>query len=269
MLGAGENGLTPSGIANALRPLLRVGASPLRAACVRFEQLGLADKVVPRPRSVRWQINPSGREAAARLLGGAPAHGRNWLIRAARKRGVVHLLGLDERSAAAAAANADTLAACLRAKRRGWTFEPGTTLQNLARDAAAQDLQAANARPASLWKGLLERVLSADAPVRTGSEPLAAQIARAARTAPDEAWFGPGKFFIHRAWEAWRHATGDSGTDLAAFKARLLAALRAGELGLTRADFPDAIAPAELAAAETRYGAETFHFITAENPKIP
>ena len=152
------------------------------------------------------------------------------------------------------------------AGRLGWTFEPGTTARTLALDVAAEELGAPNAQPESLWQSLLERAASSRAGKQT--EPFAKQIARAARTAPNEAWFGPRKLFIHRAWEAWQRATEDTGTDLAAFKARLLAALRAGELGLARADFPDANDPADLRASETRYGTETFHFITAENPNI-
>lgn len=253
----------------------------------------------PRSRAARWRLLPAGREVlTARLGGAATLEGRGATAKAARLMAMAEALSISPRVADMVLRKRDALLACLLSRHLDEPFDETTTLETLAATVAARALGASNAQIPTLRGALLQRCLAAEgAPLFAKHPPTVSKsngselpedpaaeasprrgastaeflpsVFRAARTAPEEAWFGQGKLFIHRAWEAWRAQSGDTATDLATFKAQLLAALRTGEIGLTRADFTATLDPADLAAAELRDGAETFHFLTAERAPQP
>jgi hypothetical protein len=85
-------------------------------------------------------------------------------------------------------------------------------------------------------------------------------------SATREGVFGDRKVFIASVWnELRRHPTWSSLT-LDEFKTRLLAAHRAGDLALARADLVAAMDPELVAASETRTEGASFHFIVRETP---
>jgi hypothetical protein len=180
-------------------------------------------------------------------------------LKAARILIARHALGLEPRAAAALVEH-EGLAAYFLTKRLGETYQPGVTPDGLARRSAAVALGMPNDQPETLWRGLLQRAVTAGAPEPAPG--FAAQV-RAAALLSQEGWFGPRKIFIHRAWQAWRQNTGGT-SSLAEFKARLLEALRADKIALSRADYTATIAPEDLAQSEINYGSESFHFITLE-----
>ncbi len=280
LLGASEIGFTVAKLREAQRPALANQTADFSAALASLVARGAAEKLTraPRQRTDRWRLTAAGREALAASLGALPAAGRGALVKAAHALAAAQVLGLAPGAAAAMAASEAALPAYFLAQKLGREFIPGMTGETLARDAAAMALGASNAQPATLRAALLARALHASPPLPFAAvfggpaparESFSAQTLRAARTAPADAWFGPRKLFIHRAWERWRLLASDTATDLPTFKTRLLAALRAGELGLTRADFTATLAPADLAAAEVRDGGELFHFLTAERDLLP
>ena len=92
---------------------------------------------------------------------------------------------------------------------------------------------------------------------------------RAAR-AVTEGWFGDRKVFVSAVWDQLRRDPRWSGLAPADFKARLLAAHRAGELALARADLVAAMDPALVAASEIAADGARFHFLVVEpRPEEP
>lgn len=87
-----------------------------------------------------------------------------------------------------------------------------------------------------------------------------AQAVQATARAATSGRFGPRKVFVSAIWEGLRDQPGMPDS-LAALKARLLAAHRAGELELTRADLVAAMDPALVAASEIVADGATFHFV--------
>jgi hypothetical protein len=258
-------GCTPSELLGAEMRRACGGHKPgVAGALDRLAALGLAVELPrsPRRRAARWGLSAAGQEALRSRLGGASLKGRTWKLKAARIVSVRHALGLEPR-AAAALVTSNGLAAYFLAKRLGETYQPGLTTEGLARRSAAAALGLANDQPETLWRGLLQRAVSTAEP--GPALPFAEEV-RAAALLSREGWFGPRKFFIHRAWQAWRERSGAT-SSLAEFKARLIEGLQAGEIALSRADFTAEIPQEDLAQSETTYGSESFHFITLErNP---
>ncbi|MBX3160667.1 MAG: hypothetical protein KF773_32170 [Deltaproteobacteria bacterium] len=79
--------------------------------------------------------------------------------------------------------------------------------------------------------------------------------------------FGERKVFIAAVWHELRRAPGYAALSLGDFKARLVAAHRAGELALARADLVAAMDPALVAASETTTDGASFHFIVRTAPE--
>ncbi|MDB6155898.1 MAG: hypothetical protein JWL90_4351 [Chthoniobacteraceae bacterium] len=259
--------LTTAKLRSALKPVLRQQSLDFSTLLPRLAELALIEELPrqPRTRSSRWRLAPPGHESMQARLGEGSTRGRGWMMKAARALASGRTLGVTSRMAVTIAGQPDALATFYLATRLGLEFQPGMTTLGLARELAASELGVTNARAETLWNGLIERALGTKAAEENepcSIEPFSIQVQRAARTAT-HGWFGPGKLFIHHAWETWRRKTGDP-LDLPEFKKRLLAALRAGELGLTRADFTPVLDPIELAQAEIRDGVETFHFLTIE-----
>ncbi|TMQ11239.1 MAG: hypothetical protein E6J90_22500 [Deltaproteobacteria bacterium] len=88
----------------------------------------------------------------------------------------------------------------------------------------------------------------------------AGEVVRAA-AATTEGWFGDRKVFVSAVWDQLRREPRWSGLALAEFKARLLAAHRAGALTLARADLVAAMDPALVAASEIAADGASFHFL--------
>ncbi|MCW5802476.1 MAG: hypothetical protein KIT31_08815 [Deltaproteobacteria bacterium] len=86
------------------------------------------------------------------------------------------------------------------------------------------------------------------------------EIARAAL----EGVFGDRKVFISSVWDSLQRRPQWSALGVSEFKERLVAAHRAGELVLERADLVTLMDPALVAASETTYGSTRFHFIVRE-----
>jgi len=109
------------------------------------------------------------------------------------------------------------------------------------------------------------------APVRAGSpderadapESFAAAVLRAADAVVD-GWFGDRKVFVSAVWDQLRRDPRWAGLGLAGFKADLVAAHRAGELALARADLVAAMDPALVAASEIAVDGASFHFVVKE-----
>lgn len=285
--------LSASKISEALKPSVATLKGDLAAALAGLVERGFVEKLprAPRQRGDRWRATSAGREALVAQLGTLlPTSARGAAGKAARALAAAHALGIAPRLAALLATEADALPTYLLARQLGHEFHPGiTNARSLAREAAAKALAAGNTQPATLWRSIFQSALAAgdempapvgdtkpapeadDSPADShpreparSAEPFVQQLRNAARLAPEAAWFGSRKLFIYRAWEAWRTIAAEDSDDLAAFKKRLLAALRAGDVGLTRADFTATLNPGDLAASELRDGTETFHFITAE-----
>ena len=78
--------------------------------------------------------------------------------------------------------------------------------------------------------------------------------------------FGDRKVFISAVWDELRRRPQWSTVGLEDFKARLVAAHRAGDLVLARADLVAAMNPELVAASETATDGASFHFIVREAP---
>jgi hypothetical protein len=238
-------------------------AVDISSKLTHLAQLGLVTQIPPKKgsRSMKWRLEPAGRERLIQRLGFSPTRKGTWKQKAARALAALHALKLEPRIAGAIATN-DLLAEYFLAQRLGLEFHASLTADGIGERIAAAALETVNGKSPTLWKGLFRRALESQP---STSEPshhqrFVQQVNHALGTAKD-GWFGEHKLFIHRAWETWRRETGEA-IDLSAFKDRLLVALRAGHLGLARADFTETLDPADLAQAEIRDGDETFHFIT-------
>jgi hypothetical protein len=88
----------------------------------------------------------------------------------------------------------------------------------------------------------------------------------AAAGATRDGWFGDRKVFVSAVWDELRKRPPWAAIALDDFKARLVAAHRAGELTLARADLVAAMDPALVAASEIAADGASFHFIVKEPP---
>lgn len=77
-------------------------------------------------------------------------------------------------------------------------------------------------------------------------------------------WFGDRKVFVSALWDALRGEPRWAAITLDDFKARLVAAHRAGELTLVRADLVAAMDPELVAASEIAVDGASFHFLVKE-----
>ena len=226
-------------------------------------KLGLVVQIPPKKgsRSMKWRLEPPGRERLIQRLGFNPTRKGTWKQKAARALAAVHALKLEPRIAGIIATN-DLLTEYLLAQRLGLEFHASLTADGIGERIAAAALETVNGKSPTLWKGLFRRALGSQPSTPEACEQprFVKQIKHTLGTAK-EGWFGEHKLFIHRAWETWRREFGEA-IDLSTFKDRLLVALRAGHLGLARADFTETLDPADLQQAEIRDGDETFHFIT-------
>jgi hypothetical protein len=96
-----------------------------------------------------------------------------------------------------------------------------------------------------------------------GERSFASDVMRAAGATRD-GWFGDRKVFVSAVWDQLRASPRWSAVTLDDFKRRLVAAHRAGELVLARADLVAAMDPAQVASSEIAADGASFHFIVKE-----
>jgi hypothetical protein len=94
--------------------------------------------------------------------------------------------------------------------------------------------------------------------------PFASDVWDAAGAVPPDGRFGDRKVFISAVWHELRRSPRWSAVTLDELKARLVAAHRAGELTLARADLVAAMDPALVAASEITADGASFHFLVKE-----
>jgi len=92
----------------------------------------------------------------------------------------------------------------------------------------------------------------------------ASDVLGAAGSTPPGGWFGDRKVFVSALWHELRKTPRWSAITLDELKARLVAAHRAGELALARADLVAAMDPELVAASEITTDGASFHFIVKE-----
>lgn len=95
----------------------------------------------------------------------------------------------------------------------------------------------------------------------------AAALRRAALAVPLEGRFGERKIFLAAVWDELRRAPAWQELSLADFKARVLAAHRAGEVSLARADLVGAMSPQLVERSEvTTAAGDAVHFLLRPEP---
>lgn len=253
-------------LADGLKKALGEEAKHLPETLRALAGRGLVEELPGKPRQKvgYWRLLPAGEGRLPELLGPLNLKGNTWRSKGGNLIVAKHALQLPARTAAALLKGGG-LAAYFLAERLGEEFRPGVSAAALGLRVAAKALGASNVRPEALWQGLAKRAAGQSGPTeKQPAADFAVQVLEAARQA-DEGWFGEHKFFIHRAWEAWKRLTG-GGLSLPAFKDQLLAALRGGHLDLARADFTEGMAADDVAQAETLDGDEVFHFIAIRRP---
>jgi hypothetical protein len=273
-----------------VKPFLDGCTSDLAAALRRLAAQNLIEEL-PRQkgqRSSRWRFLQTGDTPPK-----PPVGGRSDKQKTLRRFVATRILKMEP-DAADAIPKGDCIFAYYLSLKIGEDFDARTTVSGLAKIVTAKALGLSRVNAGLAWERVVQNAIAgkqstastpgSDGPQleearssedgQTNSSPqkddaaavsisnFAEQVKRAARTAKD-GWFGPRKLFIHRAWEAWKATSGET-ADLPAFKQRLLQALRAGHLELSRADFPMGLEDADLQTALTEYGDETYHFITLD-----
>jgi len=140
--------------------------------------------------------------------------------------------------------------------------EPGPlgSSERLVRVLAAREVDAPRPELRALRDALVRGWLAGRTP---GPAPFADAVLGAAEAVVD-GWFGDRKVFVSAVWDQLRRDPRWSGLGLAGFKADLVAAHRAGQLLLARADLVAAMDPALVAASEIAVDGASFHFVVKE-----
>lgn len=163
-------------------------------------------------------------------------------------------------------------------RRLGSDAAPPAPCERLVRVLAAREVGAPRPELRALRDALVRGWLAG----RTPGSPAQADAAPAAPAVPGDApapfadavlraadavvdgWFGDRKVFVSAVWDQLRHEPRWAGLGLAGFKADLVAAHRAGQLTLARADLVAAMDPALVAASEIAVDGASFHFVVKE-----
>jgi len=145
---------------------------------------------------------------------------------------------------------------------RGWLA--GRTI-GAAATSEARTLATKGSEPAGPGPGDVPRSLAVDlgSAVVDAPQSFAADVQRAARSAATGR-FGDRKVFVAAVWDELRRDPRWAAITLDDLKARLVAAHRAGELALARADLVAAMDPALVAASEITADGASFHFVVTE-----
>ncbi|HSR97717.1 MAG TPA: hypothetical protein VLM79_11735 [Kofleriaceae bacterium] len=132
-----------------------------------------------------------------------------------------------------------------------------------AREVGAPRPELRALRDALVRCWLAERALGAPA-ATTGLSRSFVDAVLAAAGVAREGRFGDRKIFVSAVWDQLRTDPPWAALALDDFKARLVAAHRAGELTLARADLVAAMDPALVAASEIAADGASFHFLVKE-----
>jgi hypothetical protein len=117
----------------------------------------------------------------------------------------------------------------------------------------------------ALVRGWLAGLTVGASPAHEDATPsFASDVLSAAGEVPPGGWFGDRKVFVSAVWHELRRTPRWSAVTLDELKARLVAAHRAGELALARADLVAAMDPELVAASEIITDGASFHFIVKE-----
>jgi hypothetical protein len=151
----------------------------------------------------------------------------------------------------------------------------GSSPERLVRVLAAREVGAPRPelralRDALVRRWLVDRILGprpdADDGGRDEGGGSFARDVLSAAGATRDGWFGDRKVFVSSVWHQLRRDPRWSAVTLDDFKARLVAAHRAGELALARADLVAAMDPELVAASEITADGASFHFILKDPP---
>lgn len=132
--------------------------------------------------------------------------------------------------------------------------------ERLVRVLAAREVGAPRPELRALRDALVRRWLAATDP------PSFSSAVQAAVAATRDGWFGDRKVFVSAVWDELRQRSPWAQLALDDFKARLVAAHRAGQVTLARADLVAAMDPALVAASEIAAEGASYHFIVKEPP---
>ena len=138
----------------------------------------------------------------------------------------------------------------------------GSPPDRLVRLLAAREVEAPRSELRALRDALVRSWLAGRA---LGGRSFLDEVRDVTRLARDGV-FGDRKVFISAVWDVLRRRPQWSTVGLEDFKARLVAAHRAGDLVLARADLVAAMNPELVAASETATDGASFHFIVREAP---
>jgi hypothetical protein len=151
--------------------------------------------------------------------------------------------------------------------QRRLASEPGPP-ERLVRVLAAREVGAPRPELRALRDALVRRWLAGRtlgaASAATGEAPSFAGAVLAAAGTAREGRFGDRKVFVSAVWDELHKRPAWAALALDDFKARLVAAHRAGELTLARADLVAAMDPALVAASEIAADGASFHFLVKE-----
>jgi hypothetical protein len=143
--------------------------------------------------------------------------------------------------------------------------------ERLARVLAAREVGAPRPELRALRDALVRcwlagRAIGADASDEAPADAFVDAVRSAAAAVAPDGWFGDRKVFVSAVWDQLRNQPPWTALALDDFKARLLAAHRAGALALARADLVAAMDPARVAASEIAADGASFHFLVKEPP---
>jgi hypothetical protein len=147
--------------------------------------------------------------------------------------------------------------------QRRLASEPGPP-ERLVRVLAAREVGAPRPELRALRDALVRCWLAERTLGAPSAAPSFADAVLAAAGAAHEGRFGDRKVFVSAVWEELHKQPPWAALALDDFKARLVAAHRAGELTLARADLVAAMDPALVAASEIAADGASFHFLVKE-----
>jgi len=147
--------------------------------------------------------------------------------------------------------------------QRRLASEPGPP-ERLVRVLAAREVGAPRPELRALRDALVRCWLAERTLGAAGVGPSFADAVLVAAGAAREGRFGDRKVFVSAVWDELHKQPPWAALALDDFKARLVAAHRAGELTLARADLVAAMDPALVAASEIAADGASFHFLVKE-----
>src|SRR5260370_18410069 len=172
-------------------------------------QLGLVVQIPPKKgsRSMKWRLEPPGRERLIQRLGFNRSRKGTWKEKAGRALAGVHAMKLEPRIAGAIATN-DLLAEYFLAQRLGLEFHASLTADGIGERIAAAALETVNGKSPTLWKGLFRRALeSQPSTPEAWDQPRFVQQINHTLGPATEGWFAALNLFIPPPWTTCQRET--------------------------------------------------------------